>query len=77
MLDPAADDERRRAACAGLLPHVRRQAENERWRAEGERARILPSDPYRQEWRTTRHGAALETVAELLEVALASFEDRC
>lgn len=71
MLDPASTDERRRRACAGLLPHVRRQADLERWRGEEERARGPAVNPYGREWVTTERGAALETVAEFLEAAVA------
>jgi hypothetical protein len=70
MFDPAANDEQRRDACAGYLPHVRRQAENERWEAKGERS----IDPYKREWCNTKRGAVLEVIAELLEAAVAGFD---
>lgn len=76
LLDPAADDADRRASCAALLPHVRRQADDERWRAEGERARRQAGDPFDREWPTTQRGAALEAIAELMEAALADFDRR-
>ena len=74
MFDPAAADERRLAACRRMHEVLRRQAELERWAAEGIRAQSHPRDPYGREWMTTPRGAILETIAGRLSEAVETFE---
>jgi hypothetical protein len=74
MLDPASSDERREAACRRLLTAVERQATIEAWKTEDRYVQERLPDRYGVEWKTTLHGAALETVAELLSNAIQEFE---
>ena len=74
MLDPAATDAARLAACRGMHHQVRRRAEAERLEGEATHARVRPVDPYGLRWRTTRDGATLETIACLLSAAIEILE---
>ena len=74
MFNSAAPDERRLAACRRMHEAMRRQAELERWAAEGIRAQSHPRDPYGREWMTTPRGAVLETIAGTLSEAVETFE---
>jgi hypothetical protein len=74
MLDPAATDAARLAACRGMHQQVCRRVEAERLEGEAIHARQRPIDPYGLRWRTTRYGATLETIACLLSTAIKIFE---
>ncbi|MRU16502.1 hypothetical protein FDP25_13750 [Roseovarius sp. A21] len=73
MLDPNGTDAARLAACWAMQHHVRRRAEAERMHGEAAYARLRPVDPYGHRWRTTREGAALETIASMLSSAIELF----
>lgn len=72
MLNTSASDARKLGACRSLLASVRRQAEMEEWKARSEIG-VPREDLYGHEWHTTLRGAALETVAEQLDDAIAAF----
>lgn len=74
MLDPAATDAARLAACRGMHQKVCRRVEAERLEGEAIHARQRPIDPYGLRWRTTRDGATLETIANLLSAAIEAFQ---
>ena len=74
MLDPAATDAARLAACRGMHQQVCRRVEAERLDGEAIHARQRPIDPYGLRWRTTPDGATLETIACLLSAAIEVFE---
>lgn len=74
MLDPAATDAARLAACRGMHQQVCRRVEVERLEGEATHARVRPVDPYGLRWRTTRHGATLETIACLPLASIKIFE---
>jgi hypothetical protein len=74
MLDPAATDAGRLAACRGMYQKVCRRAEAQRLEGEATDARLRPVDPYGLRWRTTRDGATLETIACLLSASIEIFE---
>ena len=73
MLDPDGTDAARLAACWAMHRHVLRRADAERSRGEATHARIRAVDPYGHRWRTTRDGAALETIACMLSSAIELF----
>ncbi|SFQ47374.1 hypothetical protein SAMN05421853_106249 [Roseivivax halotolerans] len=74
MLDPAATDAARLAACRGMRQKVCRRIAAERLDGEAAFARRRPIDPYGLRWRTTPDGATLETIASLLSAAIESFQ---
>jgi hypothetical protein len=74
MLDPAATDAARLAACRGMRQQVCRRVESESLDGEAAYARQRPIDPYGLRWRTTHDGATLETIACLLSAAIEIFE---
>ncbi|MGX0879402.1 hypothetical protein ACSSV4_004111 [Roseovarius sp. MBR-154] len=74
MLDPAATDAARLAACRGMHQQVCRRIEAERLEGEATYARQRPIDPYGLRWRIPRDGATLETIACLLSTAIESFQ---
>ena len=74
MLDPAATDAARLAACRGMHQQVCRRVEVERLEGEASHARQRPIDPYGLRWRITPYGATLETIALLLSDAIESFQ---
>ena len=74
MLDPAATDAARLAACRGMHRQVCRRVEVERLEGEASHARLRPIDPYGLRWRTTPDGATLETIACLLSAAIEAFQ---
>ena len=74
MLDLAATDAARLAACRGMHQQVCLRVEVERLEGEATHARVRPVDPYGLRWRTTRHGATLETIACLLSTSIKIFE---
>ena len=74
MLDPAATDAARLAACRGMHQQVCRRVKVERLKGEAAYACHRPIDPYGLRWRTTQNGATLETIARLLSSAIESFE---
>jgi len=74
MLDPDGTDAARLAACWAMHRHVLRRVNAERLHGEATYARVRPVDPYGHCWRTTRDGAALETIACMLSTAIQLFE---
>lgn len=74
LFDPNSSDERRLDACRRMLSAVERNAELERLTFEVRGKDRRERDPYRREWRTTKHGAVLETIAEILTTAIAHLE---
>lgn len=74
MLDPSATDSARLAAYRAMRHQVLRLADVERLEGEATYARLRPVDPYGLRWRTTSHGATLETIACLLSAAIEIFE---
>ena len=76
MLDPKATDADRLTACWTMRQHVLRRVEAERLHGEATYARLRPVDPYGQRWRTTRDGAALQTIASMLSTSIEIFGGR-
>lgn len=74
MLDPAATDSARLAACTVMLAAVVRNEQISLLEGEAEYARQRPVDPYSLHWRTTQKGAALTMIARLLSTAISIFE---
>jgi pyrroline-5-carboxylate reductase len=74
MLDPAATDAARLAACRGMHQQVCRRVEVERLEGEATYARQRPIDPYALRWRITRDGATLEAIARLLSTSIEAFQ---
>jgi len=74
MLDPAATDSARLAACRTIRECVLRQAHNEDLDGEATYVGRRPMDPYRLHWRTTREGATLWMIGQILTTAIESFE---
>ena len=74
MLDPAATDAARLAACRRMHQQVCRRVEVERLEGEATYARQRTIDPYGLRWRITHDGATLETIACLLSNAIDSFQ---
>lgn len=74
MLDPAATDPARLAACRTMRECVLRRAHVEDLDGEATYAGLRPVDPYRLHWRTTREGATLWMIGQLLTTAIESFE---
>ncbi|MHA7849519.1 hypothetical protein [Roseovarius sp.] len=74
MLDPTATDAARLSACRGMHQQVCRCIEVECLEGEANHARVRPVDPYGLRWRTTHHGATLETIAHLLSAAIEAFQ---
>lgn len=75
MLNPASSDAQRLAACCSMLRAVRRRAEYERFIGEEKWREQRSLDPYGLELRTTRHGATLDMVADVLADAVAAFQE--
>jgi len=73
MLDPDGTDAARFAACWAMHHHVLRRAKAERLQGEATYTRLRPVDPYGHRWRTTRDGAALETISCMLSSAIELF----
>lgn len=73
MLNPNGTDAARLAACWAMRHHVLRRADAERLQGEATYVRLRPVDPYGHRWRTTRDGAALETIASMLSSAIELF----
>ena len=73
MLDTNGTDAARLAACRAMHRHVLRRVEAECVQGEATHARLRPVDPYGHRWRTTRDGAALETIACMLSSAIELF----
>src|SRR6056297_3307667 len=74
MLDPAATDAARLAACRSMYQQVCRRVEVERLEGEATHARLRLIDPYGLRWRTTRDGATLETIARQLSTAIEALQ---
>lgn len=74
MLDPAATDAARLAACRRMHQQVCRRVEVERLEGEATHARLRLIDPYGLRWRTTRDGATLETIARQLSTAIEALQ---
>lgn len=74
MLDPSASDLDRLAACRAMEPAVQRRRLAEEFVAEADQARQTLLDPYHLHWETTRDGAALWAIANLLREAIDAFE---
>ncbi|MEI4234824.1 hypothetical protein [Roseovarius sp. D22-M7] len=74
MLNPESTDTQRLAACKSMLHAVRRRAEYERFIGEEQWNQADNLDPYKLELRTTKNGATLDLIAEILEDALTAFE---
>lgn len=66
LLDPDAEDSHRLHAARVLLERLKLHVAQERLRAEASAAAILGSNPYGRRWKTTAHGAALETALQWL-----------
>lgn len=75
MLDPAATDSARLAACSVMLAAVVQNEQISRLEGEAEYARQRPVDPYNLHWRTTQQGAALTMIARLLSAAINIYEN--
>lgn len=73
MLDPAAPDESRVAACRRLHAAVSGSAEAERCTAQAFLVDHQDPDPYEACRGTTLRGAVLEMIAGLLDAALQEF----
>lgn len=73
MLDPNGTDTARLAACCAMHQRVLRRADAERLRGEATHAHVRTVDPYGHRWRTTRDGAALETISCMLSTAIELF----
>lgn len=67
MLNPESTDAQRLAACKSMLHAVRRRAEYERFIGEEEWNEADHLDPYMVELRTTKSGATLDLIAEILK----------
>ena len=74
MLDPAATDSARLAACRTMRECVLRQAHIEDLDGEATYVGCRPMDPYRLHWRTTREGATLFMIGQILTTAIEAFE---
>lgn len=74
LFDPAAPDEVRLIACRCMHEAAKFQAQIEAWNASRSAGMTPRRDPYGLEWRTTRRGAVLEHLAELLETAIAEYK---
>lgn len=74
MLDPAANDAVRLAACRGMYQQVSRRVEAERLEGEAIHARLTRADPYGLRWRITHDGATLEAIACVISAATELFE---
>jgi hypothetical protein len=74
MLDPAASDVARLKSCRSMLQVVERRMVIEDYEGEETQAILRSQDPYGMHWRTTRDGAALWVIANLLTVAIKAFE---
>jgi hypothetical protein len=75
MLDPAATDADRLAACRAMYKSVLRRAEIEDMEGQSRRLQHRPVDPYTMHWHTTPEGAALRMIAHLLSCATVGFEN--
>jgi hypothetical protein len=74
MLDPDASDAHRLVACRAMDVAVQRRLLAEGFAAEAEEVYHTALDPYRLHWQTTRDGAALSAIANLLSDAIRLFE---
>jgi hypothetical protein len=74
MLDPSASDGARLKSCRSMLQVVERRMVIEDYEGEETQAILRSQDPYGMHWRTTRDGAALWLIANLLTVAIKAFE---
>jgi len=75
MLDPQSSNAQRLAACLSMLHAVRRRAEYERFIGEEKWNQGYSHDPYKLELRTTKDGATLDLIAEILEEAVIALEN--
>jgi len=73
MLDPAASDVDRLTACRAMQTAVQRRMLAEEFAAEEEQVYKTVMDPYRAHWQTTRDGAALWAIENLLSGAIEAF----
>jgi hypothetical protein len=74
MLDPAATDADRLAACRAMHKCVLRRADVEELEGQSRRLQYRLVDPYQMHWHTTAEGAALWMIAHLLSCAIRGFE---
>lgn len=74
MLDPAATDAQRLAACRAMRKCVLRRAEAEDLEGKANRLQERPVDLCDAHWHTTRDGAALRMITHLLDCAIRGFE---
>lgn len=75
MLDPTSSDAQRLEACRKMLCAVRRRAEYEGFVGEAKWRERRRRDPYGLELRTSRYGATLEMIADVLADAIAAFQE--
>jgi|AntRauTorcE11897_2_1112592.scaffolds.fasta_scaffold78931_1 hypothetical protein len=74
MLDPEASDTDRLGACRAMRHAVQRRMLAEEFAAEEDQICRMVIDPYRSHWQTTRDGAALWAIENLLCSAIQAFE---
>ncbi|MEI4234261.1 hypothetical protein [Roseovarius sp. D22-M7] len=74
MLDPGASDLDRLASCRTMVRAVERRRLAEEFVAEADETRQTLLNPYHLHWETTRDGAALWAIANLLCEAIEAFE---
>ncbi len=74
MLNPDATDAARLAACRAMRECVLRRAWGEDLAGKATYAECRPVDPYGLHWRTSKEGAALWMIAQLLSAAIGLFE---